>query len=186
MKLVLHVPKVELYNEETETFMYTPEANLTFIHSLVSVSKWESKHHKPMLKKDVKTNDEILDYIRIMTITKNVPDIVYTHGLTSEHMATIASYMEDPMTATTFPSDDDDTEGTKKKAMTVTSEVIYGWMVAFRIPKECEKWHINRLLTLVRVCEVQNAPAKKQDARTVNARNARLNAQRRAKYNTKG
>lgn len=190
MKLVLDVESAQLWNEETETFSYTPAATLTLIHSLVSISKWESKYHKPMLKKGAKTDEELLDYIKIMTVTKNVPDEVFSYGLTSKHMAQIAAYMEDTMSATTFqkPEDSiDETAGSSKKKNEIyTSEVIYGLMIAFHIPKECEKWHINRLLTLIRVCEIQNTPPKKVDPRKANARNARLNALRREQYKTKG
>lgn len=137
---------------------------------------------KPFLSKENKTSEETIDYIKCMTITQNVDDKVY-YALSRQNYEDIFKYIDSPMTATTF------NDGKKNSSREiVTSELIYYWMVALNIPMECQKWHLNRLLTLVRVCNIKNDTSKqsKMSAREINARNAALNAERRRKLNTKG
>jgi hypothetical protein len=150
-------------------------------HSLVSLSKWESKWNKPFLSKDFKTHEETLDYIKCMTINQNIDPDVY-NGLTSEHITMINNYIESPMTATTFS----DSKQNKSNREIITSELIYYWMIALNIPFECQKWHLNRLLTLIRVCNIKNAPPKKMSKRATASQYAALNAARRKQMNTKG
>lgn len=181
--LQIVVPGLELYDEEKNEFIPAQKDQvLQLEHSLVSLSKWESKWHKAFLAKREKTSEEVLDYIRCMTITRNVDPSVYDR-LTSENIAQIDKYLGDPMTATYFAEDK-----TKPKASreVVTSELIYYWMIAQGIPIECEKWHLARLLTLIRVCNVKNAPPKKMSRKSILSQNAALNAARRKRYNTKG
>lgn len=137
---------------------------------------------KPFLSKENKTSEETIDYIKCMTITQNVDDKVY-YALTKKNYEDIFKYIDSPMTATTF----NDTKKSSNREV-ITSELIYYWMVALNIPMECQKWHLNRLLTLVRVCNIKNDTSKqsKMSAREINARNAALNAERRRKLNTKG
>lgn len=154
-------------------------------HSLISISKWESKWHKPFLSKDGKnekrTEEESIDYIKCMTLTKNVPDIAYK-SLTQENMKEIFDYINDPMTATTITINQ---KGPKNREI-ITSELIYYWMVANQIPFECEKWPLNRLMTLIEICGIKNSPPKKMSQRELMARNTKLNAARRAKCHSKG
>ncbi len=178
--LTITIPEAEMFNEETNEFVKGKAITLQLEHSLVSLSKWESKWKKAFLKKDNKTIEETLDYIKCMTITQNVPDEVYNR-LTSENIAAINAYIENPMTATTF---NDTNSHTNRE--TVTSELIYYWMIALNIPMECQRWHLNRLLTLVRVCNIKNTPPKKMSRKEIMSRNAALNAARRKQLGTTG
>lgn len=179
--LRIKIPAVELFNEKDSTFGEAiPETELQLEHSLVSISKWESKWNIPFLSKEVKTNEQLLDYIKCMTLTQNVNPNVYNYIPVSV-MEQINKYIEAPMTATTFRED-----GNKKGNEIITNEIIYYWMVSFNIPFECQKWHLNRLLTLIRVCSIKNSPQKKMSTREIMNRNRALNKARRAKFNTRG
>ena len=150
-------------------------------HSLVSISKWESKWHKAFLSKKDKTEEEIFDYIKCMTLTQNVDPSVYDH-LTVDNVNQIKAYIEDPMTATVINTNSSD----KSNKETVTSELIYYWMIALNIPSEYQKWHINRLLKLIEVCNVKNSPPKKRSKSDIMRSNAALNAARRKQLGTRG
>ena len=179
--LTITIPAQELFNDRNQSFFTTKEQTLVLEHSLVSLSKWESKWHKPFLTNDEKTLEETIDYIKCMTITQNVDPTVYNF-LSQSNIQEINNYIQDPMTATTFHNDNQ--QGRAKEV--ITSELIYYWMIALNIPMECQKWHLNRLLTLVRVCNVKNAPPKKMSKRDVASKYASLNAARRNKLNSKG
>ena len=180
--LEIEVPiSPEIWDEKNEEFIPPKVQKLQLEHSLVSLSKWESKWCKPFLTKKDLTTEETIDYIKFMTITRYVDPEVYNH-LTQQNVDEIRNYIQAPMTATTFPED----RSTRSSREIVTSELIYYWMIALNIPVEFEKWHLNRLLTLVRVCNIKNAPPKKRSRSDIASRNASLNAQRRAKLNTKG
>ena len=181
--LKIVVPARELWDERMQEFINIKEQQLTLEHSLVSLSKWESKWCKPFLTKQEKTREEIIDYTRCMTLTENVDPIIYEY-LSEGNVKQINSYIDAPMTATWFSEDD------KKKSRgsgeQITSELIYYWMVALNIPFECQYWHLNRLITLIRVCVVKNQKPKKMSRRELMSRNASLNAARKQKLNTKG
>ncbi len=179
--LKITIPGIELWDAKKREFIYTKDTTLQLEHSLVSISKWEAKWHKPFLLKEKKTRDEIVDYVKCMTITQNVDPMVYS-ALTEENVNKINEYIEDSMTATTIHEDGKhfSTRGT------VTSELIYYWMIALNIPFECQKWHLARLLMLIRICEIKNRRPKKRPMRETMQRNAALNAARRAKYNSRG
>lgn len=178
--LTVTIPAQELFNEATQEFVTSKECTLQLEHSLVSVSKWESKWNKPFLGKDQKTTEQTLDYIKCMTITQNVKPEVYMF-LTEKNISDIDNYINAAMTATTFA----DMNNAPNREI-VTSEIIYYWMISLNIPMECQKWHLNRLLTLIRVCNVKNAPPKKMSGKAIMERNAALNAARRKKLNSKG
>lgn len=180
--LEIVVPSAELWDEENNQFIYTKEQTLRLEHSLVSLSKWESKWCKPFFSKAEKTKQEIVDYVKCMTLTQNVPDDTYM-CLTADNFKEIDNYINAPMTATWF-SKEEKASGTSREQ--VTSELIYYWMIALGIPSEYQKWHINRLLTLIRVCNIKNQPPKKMSKRDIMSRNAALNAARRKQLNTKG
>lgn len=176
----------EGYDELTEEFVYEileEEQTLCLEHSLVSLSKWESKWCKPFLSSKNKTDEEILDYIKCMTLTPNVDSEVYDR-ITQENLDDIQKYIGAPMTATTFSED----KTGKGKREIITAELIYYWMVALNIPFKCERWHLNRLITLVRVCNIKNAPPKKKKPNTqaTASKYAQMNAARKAKLHTKG
>ncbi len=179
--LEIVIPAFEQYDESTNTFLTSKEQKLALEHSLVSISKWESKWKKPFISRDKKTVEETIDYIRCMTITKNVnPDVYY--GIPVEIIKQINDYIDDPMTATWINSQ----EPKRYSRQVITSELIYYWMVTYRIPMECQKWHLNRLLMLIQVCDEKNKPPKKMSQRQIMSRNAALNAARKAKLHTKG
>ena len=180
--LRITIPAQELWDESKQTFVTTKEQTLQLEHSLVSLSKWESKWCKPFLTKKEKTAEETLDYIKCMTLTQNVDPDVYNR-LTSKNIEDIDRYINAPMTATTFSDDKSRKRGNNK---IVTSEVIYYWMVALNIPVEFQKWHINRLLTLIKVCNIENQPPKKRSTRDIMKSNAELNAARRKQFNSRG
>lgn len=175
------IPSTEMWDEVNEKFVYSKEYVLQLEHSLVSLSKWESKWCKPFLSKENKTFEETIDYIRCMTINQHIPDEVY-NCLTGENIREINEYIYAPMTATRF-SNDAIGKGSREQ---ITSELIYYWMIALNIPFECQKWHINRLLTLIRVCNIKNHPSKKMSRREIMNRNTALNAARRKKLRTNG
>lgn len=179
--LTITIPARELFDEKTEQFVYTKEQTLQLEHSLVSLSKWESKWKKPFFATKEKTNEETIDYIRCMTITQNVDPMIYNF-LTDENLSAIHDYIEDPMTATTFS----DNKNGKKNREIITAELIYYWMISSGIPFECQKWHLNKLITLIRVFEVKNTPPKKMSQRELMNRNRALNEARRKQFNSKG
>lgn len=171
----------EGFNEETQEFVAISGQRLMLEHSLISLSKWESKWNKPFMSKESRTVEETLDYIKCMTINQNIPDEIYM-CLTPEHISKVQKYIESPMTATTFRKDGNG----QRSNEVITSELIYYWMIALNIPFECQKWHLNRLLTLIRVCSIKNAPSKKMGKNELLARNKALNAERRQRLNSKG
>lgn len=182
--LQLTIPKTEFYDEATSTFINVKETVLTLEHSLVSLSKWESKWCKAFLGESSRTNEETIDYIRCMTITPNVDPNVY-YCLTPEQYKEVSDYIQNPHTASCFYDYDEGKEGKAKSHDTITSELIYYWMIALQIPFECQKWHLNRLLTLVRICNVKNNP-KKMKKSDILRRNASLNEARRKMWHTTG
>ena len=171
----------EGWDEEKQEFVEPTYKVLQLEHSLVSISKWESKWCKAFLSKGEKSIEETLDYIKCMTITQGVDPDVYNH-LTMENIRQVNEYIEAPMTATVF-YERGKTGGSRE---VVTSELIYYWMIALNIPVEFQKWHLNRLLTLIRVCNIKNTPPKKMSRRDIMSRNTALNAARRKSLNTSG
>lgn len=178
--LEVTIPECEYFNEQTQEFVLIKEQNLQLEHSLISMSKWESKWHKPFFSKKEKTTEEAIDYIRCMTLNKVVNPLIYSN-LSPLVINQINDYIDDPMTATTF---NDDGNSTSREI--ITSEIIYYWLVKMNIPFECQKWHLNRLLTLIRVYEIKESPKKKMGKQEILNRNRELNDARRAKMNTKG
>lgn len=179
--LTIVIPALELWDEKNEVFITLKERKLQLEHSLVSLSKWESKWCKPFLTNHEKTYEETLDYIKCMTITQNVDDDVYQR-LTKKHIDEIYEYIGAPMTATTFNED----KSSKNNKEVVTNELIYHWMIALNIPSEYQKWHLNRLLTLIRVCNIKSQPPKKMSNNEILRNNSQLNAARRKLLGTKG
>jgi hypothetical protein len=152
-------------------------------HSLVSLSKWESKWNKPFLSKNDKTDAETIDYIKCMTITPNVPQAVFDYISKDKQLVEqIRAYIDAPMTATTFSKDN----SSKSNREVITSEIIYYWMISFNIPVKFENWHLNRLITLIRVCSVKSAKPKKVGTKEQMSRNAALNAARKKQFNSRG
>lgn len=197
MSISVVVPKNELYDERTNKFINIKETTLTLEHSLVSLHKWEQKWKKPFLKEGVLQElgpVAMMDYIKCMTINKGVDDNVYL-ALTEDVLKQVTDYINDPMTATWFAEDREKPKGRKKRQKEIlTAEVIYWQMITLQIPKEFEKWHLNSLLTLIRVCGVKNeeqynetTKGSKGKTKKPNLKSrAALNAKRRAANNSKG
>ena len=189
--LTIIVPGKETYDEEKETFGRTKDQTLTLEHSLISISKWESKWHKPFIKDDYeKTYEETIDYIKCMTLNPQSVDPSVYSNLTQENLRDIKNYINNPMTATTFSDINKKNKAPRRKRQVITSEVIYYRMFSLDVPMECQKWHLNRLLTLLKVCNEENKqfyPKHKKSSRAeIYAHNKELNEARRAKYHTKG
>lgn len=177
--LYLKIPDMELYDDAKEEFIYIKGQTIALEHSLVSVSKWEAKWKVPFLSKRSMSFEQTLDYIRCMTITQNVSPYLYSN-LTQEHIEKIKKYIDDPMTATWFKDDK------KPSKEVVTSELIYYWMIESNIPIECQKWHLNRLLTLIKVVNSKREPKKKMSRKDIYKQNSSLNAMRKARLHTHG
>ena len=181
--LELTIPlSAEGWDDEKQEFVEPITEVLRLEHSLVSLAEWESKYCRAFMSKQDKTADETLYYIKCMTLNKDVDPEVYNH-LTQGHVKAINDYIAAPMTATTF-SDDKKHGGSRSVN---TAEVIYGWMIALQMPVDpFQYWHLNRLLTLIKVCNIQSQPQKKMSKRATTSRYAQLNAQRRSQMNTTG
>lgn len=180
MPLSIFVDGTELYDERRQMFISINPQKLILEHSLISISKWEAKHHKLWLDSAKHTGSELLDYIRCMTINSGVSDTVY-YALSEQNLKDIMSYMEDPMTASSVYEPPN-----RGRSEPVSSELIYYWMIQYGIPFECEKWHINRLLMLIKICNRKTGSMSKADKKAMDQRRAALNAQRRARLKTRG
>lgn len=179
--LKINIPGLELYDEVKEEFIEIKGQTIALEHSLVSISKWESKWKVPFLNNKNMTSEQVLDYVRCMTLTQNVHPLLYTN-LNQEHIEAIRKYIDDPMTATWFS----DSKKSPSREI-VTSEVIYYWMIESNVPMECQKWHLNRLLTLIKVINDKREPNKKKmSRREIYKQNAALNAARKARLHTHG
>ena len=174
----IHINSMECYNEKTNEFITIEGGDVLFEHSLATIRDWEAKHHTHFLGNKELTKEQINDYIKFMCIDEN--DIPKLSGLTKDNIEELCEFMEDSMTGQKF------LKRGKQTREIITSEKIYSWMFANQIPMEFEHWHINRLLTLLRVCSNNNEPQKKMSQSQIMRQNAQLNAARRAKLNSKG
>lgn len=170
----------EYFNEGTQEFIVVPSAKLVLEHSLISVWKWESKWKKSFLNTKDLSNEELADYVRCMTIGEEADPLVYQF-LSAKTLQKIQDYLNEPMTATTFKE-----QKRPRKNEIVTAELIYYWMIESGIPFECEKWHLNRLLALIRVCNIKGTSGKKMSKRDIMKQNTELNAARRKALGSKG
>ena len=179
--LQITIPEAMLFDDATEKRIWCKETTLRLEHSLVSLSKWESKWKKPYLNNPDITPEMSIDYVRCMTLTQNVDPKVYRF-MTQENLDEIRAYIDDPMTATTFRK-----TSRPWRNQVVTAEIIYYWMVTLGIPWDpCEKWHLNRLMTLIRVCDEKSRQGKKMSKKDTLARQRSINEARRARYHTNG
>lgn len=179
--LKLSIPERSFWDEQNECFVYTKGGTLTLEHSLLSLSRWESKWKKSFLNEEHKTEEEMRDYIRCMDISSSTNPELYL-GIGRKEMQQINDYINDPMTATTFH---DQQKGRSREI--ITNEIIYYWMVESGIPFDpCEKWHLNRLMTLIRVINLKQQPAKKMKQSDWLKQRSELNAARRRAMHSHG
>lgn len=180
--LTITVGAAEVFDESTGEFSTHGGVELQLEHSLVSLSKWESKHEKPFLGELSKTPEETLDYIRCMVLGP-IPPGDFLHKLSKENYEAINEYLGRKMTATWFY---EAPGAPKTRREVVTAELIYYWMTVFHIDFECQYWHLNRLFTLIRICNLKQETPKKMSRAQISARNKALNDQRKAQLGTKG
>jgi hypothetical protein len=179
--LKLLVVGTEYFDEETETFESEGDVEIELEHSLLSVSKWESKFQKPFLSNTAKTTEEVLAYVEAMIVTLDYPtDII--GKLDQKNLDAINAYIESKESATTFGRMPE----RRGRGEIITAELVYYWMVAFNIPFECERWHLNRLFALIRICNIKNSKPTKMSRHDMLSRNRELNEKRKAELNTKG
>ncbi len=179
--LEIVVPGPEMFNEITNEYYTKGDVTLELEHSLVSLSKWEQKYEKPFLDTKEKTTEEVLDYVKMMCLTTNVPEEIF-QKLSDVNILAINGYLDAKMTATWFS----DQPGAPQSKEIITSELIYYWMISFEIPFECEHWHLNRLFTLIRVCNIKSSKPKKMSRAEIAQRQRDLNAQRKKQLGTTG
>lgn len=179
--LTIEIPLAEGLDEKTREFVVVESVKLEMEHSLASLSKWEAKFEKPFLTTENKTSDELLEYIKMMTLTENVPGGVFLR-LSQDNVQEIDNYIGRKMTATWF----NEAPGKKPNPEIITAEVIYYWMFSAGIPLECENWHINRLFTLIKVFSEKNKPQKKMPKSEIASQYRSLNQQRRAARGSSG
>lgn len=179
--LTIVVPGPEMFDEAEDAFVTRDDFTLELEHSLVSLSKWEQKYEKPFLDISEKTTEEVLDYVKMMCLTPEVPEEIF-QKLSDANILSINGYLDAKMTATWFS----DQPGAPQSKDIITSELIYYWMISFQIPFECEYWHLNRLFTLIRVCNVKSAKPKKMSRAEIAQRQRDLNTQRKKQFGTKG
>lgn len=179
--LRITIPGDEYFDDNEQKFVTRNDVSLDLEHSLVSLSKWESTWEKPFLGKDAKTDEETLGYVIAMSLTPDIsPETLLR--LSSDNIKQINDYIDAKMTATWF--NDAPSKGQPKEI--ITAELVYYWMITLNIPFECQHWHLNRLFTLIKVFNKKNAPAKKMSKQDLAERNRQLNAERKARFNTKG
>ena len=179
--LTIVVSGVESFDDSTQEFTTQGGTILELEHSLVALSKWESIYEKPFLDRESKSSEEILGYVKCMIMTQKVPEEIFSQ-LSLENFDEIHDYIEAKQSATWF----NDPPNAPKSREVVTSELIYYWMTIFNIPFECDRWHLNRLFNLIRICNVKQNPPEKMSRAQIIQRNRTLNAQRRAELGTAG
>ena len=182
--LTIEIPEQVFWDEDAEEFIRVKAKTLTLEHYLLAISKWESKWKKPFLAGKEHTMEESRDYVRCMTLTQSVDPKVYL-GLSDDIYSKITEYINDSMTATWFSEEQKRRRGGVSREV-ITSELIYYWMISYNIPFSCEKWHLNRLLTLIQICGIKQEKPQKIPKGKLARSNAALNAARRARLGSRG
>jgi hypothetical protein len=179
--LTITIGGTESFDEGTQTFVITGGRKVHLEQSLLSLSKWESKHEKPFLGKDAKTSEEIISYVECMLLDDETPEDIL-HRLSEENFKQINEYIDAKMTATWFSEQ----PGEPKSTQVITAELVYYWMTGYNIPWEAQTWHLNRLFTLIRIFSIKSEKPKKMSKAEIARRNRELNAQRKRQLGTTG
>lgn len=179
--LTIVVPGDEIFDEKLQEFNTQGDVTLELEHSLASLSKWESIYEIPFLGQEQKTTEQVIGYIKCMVLTPEIPEEIFPK-LSKENIRKVQEYIDAKMTATWFS----EPLGAPKSRDVITAELIYYWMIVFQIPFECQNWHLNRLFTLIRICNIKQAKPQKMSRSEIAARNRELNAQRRKQLGTRG
>lgn len=179
--LEIYVPGNEFWDSSKEIFIKTKPQKICLEHSLVSIYKWEDKYERSFLNSSEMSYEEILYYVKCMTITQNVDDNLY-YSLTEDNWKEIIDYIEKPHTATKINHN----KNAPKNREIITSEIIYYWMISLGIPLDCQKWNFNKLMTLIEVCSIKNQPKKKMSNRDIYKSNSAINKARREARRSKG
>jgi len=179
--LKLIIPQEESFDEATNRFVVTKATILEFEHSLASLSKWESTFERPFLSNDKKSSEEVIAYVEMMLLTPDV-SVETLESLTQVHYDKINQYISSKQTATTI----NEVRKGGRGGEVITAEIIYYWMVSMGIPFECQYWHLNRLLMLIKVINRKNEPSRKLGRNEAARKQRELNEQRRAQFNTRG
>lgn len=183
--LEIVVPEQTKFNEKTNEFVCVKETTLKLEHSLLSVKKWESKWHVPFLGKKEKTAEEFLSYISCMTLNREKINSDVYKCISPNDFVKITEYIKDAMTATWF-SNNSRIGASNRTGEVVTAETIYYWMISYNVPVEFEKWHLNQLLTLLKMIHIKSGGERKMGKREAARQRAELNKQRRKAMKTKG
>lgn len=176
--LKLLIDSFDVWDDNSQEFITYDKKTICLEHSLLSVSKWESIYKKPFLNESEKSPQEVIDYFKCMLIDES--DSVYLNNISDKDVQKIQEYIEDPMTASWVSGD------TSRDRSVITSELIYYWMVSAQIPFETERWHLNRLLMLIRIFGEKTNPSRKKSRAQIIEEQRRLNNERRAKLGTNG
>lgn len=179
--LKIHVPPKEWYDEKRNEFISFDGADIELEHSLYSISEWESKWEKPFAKDSAMKRVEFLDYVRCMALNK-VDKLAYL-SLTNKNVADINNYIKARHTATWFQKTN---APNGRRSETITSELVYYWMIEHGIPFSCDRWNFNRLMTLIEVCNRKNSKPGKRNQNDMLLEQHRLNMERRKRLNTNG
>lgn len=175
--LEIEVVLGESFDETTEKFVKSETVRLQLEHSLVSLSKWEAIHEKPFLSSQQRTDEETISYIKAMIVgSEPSPEVFYK--LLSDHIDLIMKYVSAKATGTFLPEQPNNSS----RREVITSEKIYYWMSKLNIDMSCERWHLNKLFSYLRLHAVLEGPKKKM---TLEERRT-LNAQRKKEWNTTG
>lgn len=179
--LSITIEPIELFDEVNNRIIRTEQYDVELEHSLVSLSKWESKWKIPFLGKTPKTNEQTIDYVRCMNLTPGVPPEAFDH-LTDAFLEQVTAYIQQDMTATTFR----ETPGARPNREIITAEIIYYWMTQAQVDWRVEEWHLNRLMALLKVVNLKQSPGKKMSKAEIMAQQRALNEQRRQQLGTNG
>lgn len=181
--LEIRLKETEFWNADIDEFQYTDPQIIKLEHSLISVSKWEAIWKKPYFPSSLEPGiygvKEELSYIECMII--GPVRALVAASLLSNHAQELHEYINGEMTASKV-TPKVASENPYRRKPTVTSELIYYWMIRYNIPFECERWHLSRLLALISICNAKDPDNKDNKMSAAEAAKYRrdLNAKRLA------